>query len=168
MQSSGKLKLGIVLLFAIVFTGLTFANFEISDVRLALAAPAAPTATPTPAIPPQGLIPLVTSRTLTGAPIPNRINGGSPIPMGTATPVETIWGDATRHDYMVWVDSTSTATKFRCTWGDVYNGAPTNEPTTTLGAELTSTQPFYNEITPGARMDCISESGAGVLDTSEE
>lgn len=125
---------------------------------------------PTPTLPGGMQYPaaLTTSRILPITPVPNRNNGGNPIPMGTSTPVTLIVGDFSRHDYTVEFDSTTTGTKMRCTWGDAYNNAPVNEPTSSLGFEITSSIPYYNEVSATARLDCVSESGAEVIDTLEE
>jgi hypothetical protein len=126
-------------------------------------------ALPTPTINPNpGISVVTTARVIPGAPIPNRLNGGTCITVNADKSYKAIVGDPSRHDYMCWVDSTSTATKFRCEWGDVYDTAPVVTPTSTVGAELTNTLPFYIETAPTARMDCISESGNGCLDCTEE
>ena len=160
MRNKLRLRFGVLFLIA-GFVGLL--------ASLSGQNPAHAAATPTPTIPTiLPFNPLITARGIPGAPIPNRLNGGTCITVNADKAYTVVAGDTARHDYMVWLDSTSTATGFRCTWGDDQNHAPTITPTSTVGAELTAKLPFYIEVSPGARMDCISESGNGCLDTQEE
>ena len=158
-----KLYLRIALLFTLsilILAGVTLTPSHQGPLAAAL---------PTPTIPPiLPFSPLVTSRTLPEAPIFNRLNGGTCITVNAGAAVKVIVGDGARHEYMCWVDSTSTASKFRCMSGDVYDTAPVVTPTSTVGGELTTTLPFYNETSPTARLDCISETGNGCIDCSED
>lgn len=124
-------------------------------------------ATINPAFP--GVPVQITTRVSSNTWIPNaQGSGGACVPVGTATPVQILAANNARHSWTAWLDSSSSGTKMRIEPGDQFGASPTQTPSATVGAEVTSSQVAHEEIAPQVNTWAISESGSICVDTSED